>query len=317
MRTTFLAEHPDPSPPRWTPSSPPLEGRKVLLTLFWPQAQFLLAFLRDHNTARSVSEVFDHLDDLLGRPAFERLFPLLLTDNGSEFSNPDALELHGRPAFSTGRSSALQPYPIERAHELSVPSCPRVLPFDSLSQRLPPAVFPCQQLPPPASKANPPLRFAFLSMVNTFSITLAHTNKCRRSEQHQSAWATALSCCDSPGEAALSPSLNRSGVSLCIKADAFPDCARACASLSWQVQNSTFQFGLVFPHPLGYRYFVFVADRRLPLQSAFRFSTNRRFEPYRGSPAQKDEHAAQRFVCVMPIHTPASPSPRPRPELDS
>jgi len=131
----FLAEHPDLVATQMDSVVPSLEGHKVLLTLFWPQAQFLLAFLRDHNTARSVSEAFDHLDDLLGRPAFERLFPLLLTDNGSEFSNPDALELQGRTrVFYCDPLHSNQKSPIERAHEFIRAVLPKGSSFDSLSQ---------------------------------------------------------------------------------------------------------------------------------------------------------------------------------------
>ncbi len=34
----------------------------------------------------------DNLDILLGREVFQKLFPVLLTDNGSEFSNPIRIE---------------------------------------------------------------------------------------------------------------------------------------------------------------------------------------------------------------------------------
>jgi IS30 family transposase len=52
----------------------------------------MLAFKRDANTARSVTEIFDRLYTLLGKETFQNLFRLCLTDCGSEFSNPSALE---------------------------------------------------------------------------------------------------------------------------------------------------------------------------------------------------------------------------------
>ena len=52
----------------------------------------MLAFLRDRNTSQTVIDRFNWLDELLGINVFHTLFPVILTDNGSEFSNPKALE---------------------------------------------------------------------------------------------------------------------------------------------------------------------------------------------------------------------------------
>jgi IS30 family transposase len=68
------------------------KGGKVLLTVFFTVAHLMLAFIRDANTALSVKDIFAHLYHLLGRGLFIRLFPMLRTDNGSEFSDPVSLE---------------------------------------------------------------------------------------------------------------------------------------------------------------------------------------------------------------------------------
>lgn len=68
-------------------------GEKVLLTIHFTNCHLMLMYLRDANTAKSVEEKFQWLREKLGREAFKKLFPLILTDNGSEFSNPDAIEL--------------------------------------------------------------------------------------------------------------------------------------------------------------------------------------------------------------------------------
>jgi len=68
-------------------------GEKVLLTIHFPQSQFMLAFIRDANTARSVTEIFDQLKSALNYNRFEEVFPVILTDNGPEFSNPSAIEV--------------------------------------------------------------------------------------------------------------------------------------------------------------------------------------------------------------------------------
>ena len=68
------------------------KGGKVLLTIYFRNCEFMLAFLRDANTARSVTEIFDRLDQRLGRESFHTLFQVILTDRGSEFTDPLAIE---------------------------------------------------------------------------------------------------------------------------------------------------------------------------------------------------------------------------------
>ena len=52
----------------------------------------MLAFIREANNAQTVIDIFDHLEKVLGLEMFQKMFPVILTDNGSEFSNPEALE---------------------------------------------------------------------------------------------------------------------------------------------------------------------------------------------------------------------------------
>ena len=52
----------------------------------------MLAFIREHNDAQSVIDIFNNLQDILGIDKFKELFILILTDNGSEFSNPNEIE---------------------------------------------------------------------------------------------------------------------------------------------------------------------------------------------------------------------------------
>ena len=74
-----------------------VEGRKgidekCLLTIHFTNSRLMLAFIRERNSSTSVAEVFDSLRKLLGKDMFARLFPVLLTDNGSEFSDPLQIE---------------------------------------------------------------------------------------------------------------------------------------------------------------------------------------------------------------------------------
>ena len=62
------------------------KGGKVLLTIHFVNCCFMLAFLRDRNDAQSVIDIFNYLEELFGVETFKKLFPVILIDNGSEFS---------------------------------------------------------------------------------------------------------------------------------------------------------------------------------------------------------------------------------------
>lgn len=68
------------------------KGVKCLLTIHFVQSNLMLAFLRDANTSWSVIDVYNILEKVLGGEAFNKLFSVIFTDNGSEFSNPKAIE---------------------------------------------------------------------------------------------------------------------------------------------------------------------------------------------------------------------------------
>lgn len=69
-----------------------IKGGSVLLTIHFVLQIFQLAFLRESNSSKSVTDIFNSLYDRLGPELYRKLFPVLLADNGTEFSNPEALE---------------------------------------------------------------------------------------------------------------------------------------------------------------------------------------------------------------------------------
>lgn len=87
----FMEAHPD-MPVVEMDSVEGRKGGKVLLTLFFRNCNLMLAYIRDTNTARSVTEIIEELYEKLGRETFCRLFPVVLTDRGSEFTDPVSLE---------------------------------------------------------------------------------------------------------------------------------------------------------------------------------------------------------------------------------
>ena len=68
------------------------ESKKVLLTFFLKREKLFLAFLMNRCTKGAVRAVFDRLEKKLGTYDFLCLFHTLLTDRGSAFGDPDALE---------------------------------------------------------------------------------------------------------------------------------------------------------------------------------------------------------------------------------
>jgi IS30 family transposase len=115
------------------------KGGKVLLTIFFTQSNLMLMYLRDHNTSQSVIDIFNTLDKTLGRKTFTRLFPIILTDNGSEFSNPRAIEYDSfnqqrTKIFYCDPSSPHQKPEIERNHEFIRMVLPKGKSFDHLVQ---------------------------------------------------------------------------------------------------------------------------------------------------------------------------------------
>ena len=70
------------------------KGGKVFLTLHFVNCNFMLAFIREHNDAQSVIDIFNMIENKIGTDNFKKLFPIILTDNGSEFSNPTQIEFN-------------------------------------------------------------------------------------------------------------------------------------------------------------------------------------------------------------------------------
>ncbi|MFR8725088.1 MAG: IS30 family transposase [Mediterraneibacter faecis] len=118
----YMAEHPDASV-RQLDSVEGIKGGAVLLTIHFVEQQLQLAFLRQHNDSQSVIDIFDRLYFELRMDIFIELFPVLLADNGSEFSNPSAIELdaQGNPRtrmFYCNPSAPYQKGSCENNHEL-------------------------------------------------------------------------------------------------------------------------------------------------------------------------------------------------------
>jgi IS30 family transposase len=134
----FMAQNPD-SPVVEIDTVEGVKGGHVLLTIHFTDARFMLAFKRPANTAQSVADIFEAMYASLGHEAFEALFRVILTDNGNEFSNPNAIEFSsdGRRRtriFYCDPRQSQQKGACENNHELIRRIVPKGRSFDAFSQ---------------------------------------------------------------------------------------------------------------------------------------------------------------------------------------
>ena len=116
-----------------------VKGESLLLTLLWRQANFMLAFKIENKEPDSVNSFFSYLKRILGYEKFHELFPIILTDNGIEFSKPDEIEFNGYHVYKTrlfycdpGHSE--QKGKIEVNHEYIRRFISKGISFDTYSQ---------------------------------------------------------------------------------------------------------------------------------------------------------------------------------------
>ena len=116
-----------------------IKGESVLLTLLWRNSNFMLAFKLENKDSELVSNFFINLKQLLGYEKFHTLFPIILTDNGVEFSKPDEIEFNGYHVYKTklfycdpGHSE--QKGKIENNHEYIRRFIPKGVSFDDYNQ---------------------------------------------------------------------------------------------------------------------------------------------------------------------------------------
>lgn len=67
---------------------------KCLLTIHFIASHFMLGILLDSKTKDNVTRAFIELQETLGKKLYTRLFPLILTDRGSEFFDPLSIEAY-------------------------------------------------------------------------------------------------------------------------------------------------------------------------------------------------------------------------------
>lgn len=113
---------------------------KALLTFVWRNCNLMLIFLLENQDQECVSEVFVWLEDELGQELFKKLFPVILTDGGSEFADREDLEhfCNGAPSttvFYCDPYSFWQKGTIEKNHEYIRYILPKGTSFEHLTDK--------------------------------------------------------------------------------------------------------------------------------------------------------------------------------------
>jgi IS30 family transposase len=141
--TSYMEKNPD-TPVVQMDSVIGSKGGKCLLTIHFVECSLMLAFLRDANTSKSVIDIYNQLEQELGEKCFDELFQVILTDNGSEFSNPKEIEYREHPSpgrryqrtsvYYCDAGSPYQKGACEVNHELIRRVLPKGTSFDKLTQ---------------------------------------------------------------------------------------------------------------------------------------------------------------------------------------
>jgi transposase, IS30 family len=115
-------------------------SKQVFLTMLFRNCSLMLIFALAEKTQECVIEVFDLLSEKLGIKIFNELFPVILTDNGTEFQFPKRLECDAGGEIRTkiyycNPNSSWQKGMIEKNHEYIRYVIPKGHSLDSYTQK--------------------------------------------------------------------------------------------------------------------------------------------------------------------------------------
>lgn len=112
---------------------------KVLLTLFFTNCSLMVAILLDSCTQECVLQAINKIYDDIGPDVFQSSFPVILTDNGKEFMNPEAIEFDSKDmqrtrVFYCNPMASYQKPHLEKNHEYIRYILPKGKSFNFLTQ---------------------------------------------------------------------------------------------------------------------------------------------------------------------------------------
>lgn len=116
------------------------KGGKCFLTLLFRQYNFMLIYLLPYKRSEYVTKVFLSLREALGDEEYHRLFEVILTDNGTEFSDADSICISTETGEIVSNLFYCEPYSawqkgsIERNHQYIRYVLPKGTSFSGLTQ---------------------------------------------------------------------------------------------------------------------------------------------------------------------------------------
>lgn len=115
-------------------------SNQVFLTLFFRNCSLMLIFVLQGKTQEQIIKVFDYLTEKLTIKVFRELFPVILTDNGTEFQFPERIECDKNGGIRTrvfycNPNSSWQKGRIEKNHEYIRYVIPKGQSLDNYTQR--------------------------------------------------------------------------------------------------------------------------------------------------------------------------------------
>lgn len=136
----YLESHPNANIVEMDTVIGKFEDKKCIMTLYFRNSKLMLMFLIDKYKPKSISNVFKYLLKTIGVENFKKMFEVVLTDNGWEFSKPEDIEFDNKTGekliniFYTDAYSSWQKGRIERNHEFIRYIIPKSITFDKLTK---------------------------------------------------------------------------------------------------------------------------------------------------------------------------------------
>lgn len=117
----------------------PIGSQKVLLTLLFRNCSLMIAILLPHKTQECVINALNYITELIGIECFQRMFGVILTDRGTEFLSPEAIECDQYGEIKTrlfycDPLCSWQKGTLERNHEFIRYIVPKGKSFDNYTQ---------------------------------------------------------------------------------------------------------------------------------------------------------------------------------------
>ena len=116
------------------------ECNKILLTLHFVKYHFQLAYILDSKEVINITACINNLCNRIGIDFFKKLFEVILTDNGTEFSDPESIEFEPETGELRSKVFFCHPYAsrekghCEKNHEYIRYILPKGTSFNFLTQ---------------------------------------------------------------------------------------------------------------------------------------------------------------------------------------